>query len=639
MIEARLIADRLAAQTTFEAAFDELRRLGDRGLYAELLSGTTWTGGDGAGTHILGHFQPGRPFRARKMLRASLDVLLLFLVVNAEGPLAAALREDAVSLRFDRTDAMGELDLAPLAALPNLRALGLRRATIAAHPPTLPLDRLEIDATDGIDAAWIAACAPAELILRFPRSNGRRGDELPPSLVRLHLQRLGGPARIERMPLLEVLTTEETPDVLITDCPQLREVRIAGESVLERISGWSGLPALAELRVGGAVGLTTTPSTVHLPPLPSLHTLSIGSPVALSAVPSSVRRFRACLADDAAIAALERPVDLRAMALPAHLGLPPSRGLPPIRDGSELEVLALTGRAVDDADLGRLLTFPRLKRLYLYGTPITSLSAIAGHPTVELVDLRECTQLRNASALATLPRLRVTLMGGACALRPGDLESEIAWTANCQPSPDIDALLQREPPRPTVKRMPRALPADAEALYREVFPLLLRRDYDSIDIAVDEFARADIDAVWAWWLDGVALPDARSLIARLCPRRMSQAEADQPYARHAALRLIGAAPATCAVAEQFRRETGLKSVFASGPGGCFDLSLLAGLPALESAIIGCATLRLPSSPRPDWLPRLTSLHIRASWRDVPERLAIEHQVRTVLPHVPDIVIR
>jgi hypothetical protein len=377
---------------------------------------------------------------------------------------------------------------------------------------------------------------------------------------------------------------------------------------------------------------------VRLPTLPRLRTLLIDGAVRLSGLPATLTHLRLLMPDLAALQGLDRPVELHVPSpgpSPAFntSDIPKSVEFPTLRDGTALEVLNVSGRVITDRTLADVRGFPELRRLHIARTAVTDLSGLKGHPRLEVVDVSDCTALRNIDALATLPALRVVLMAGACAMTPADLPPGIEWMANRQVGPDLDALLKREPPRTTARRLPPGLPRSAARLHAEVFPLMLRRDYDAIDVAVDEFVAAGIPEVWDWWLDGVQMD-------RLSPRRMSQTLTDWPYTRHAALRLIGAAPDTCAVALRLRGETSLRTEARNAPGGRFDLSLLAGLPHLESALIGCFELKLPDSARPEWLPRLTSLHIVTS--SYTERLKpweLEKALRRVLPHVPNVVVR
>lgn len=636
---------RLLHEGTFEAALAELKRARDPGLYAELLSGTTWSPGRGEGDHIYGSLQPGRLFARRGMHRSALDSLLLLLLTEADGPVAAALREEVLSLRLVHGARGGTTDLTPLSALPNLRSLGLDGVNLTGPLPRLDLDRLELVHTPGVPKQWLDAVAPIDF--------WTDGEDVPGSVVRLRLDGTGagghgghgGPC-LAGLPALEELKATWCPGLILRECPRLHSVLCAGSFDLETLASWSALPDLQSLHIENGFS-PQVPSAVRLPTLPRLRTLLIDGAVRLSSLPATVTHLRVSMPDLVVLQGLDRPVELHVPSPAAVVfaggsprpefntsDIPKSVDFPTLRDGTALEVLDVSGRAVTDRSLADIRSFPELRRLHLARTPVADLSGLKGHPRLEVVDISDCTALRNIDALATLPALRVVLMAGACAMTPADLPPGIEWMANRQMGPDVDALLTREPPRTTARRLPPGLPRSAARLYAEVFPLMLRRDYDAIDVAIDEFVAAGIPEVWDWWLDGVQMD-------RLCPRRMSPTLTDWPYTRHAALRLIGAAPDTCAVALRFRGETSLRAEARNAPGGRFDLSLLAGLPHLESALIGCLEMKLPGSARPEWLPRLTSLHIVLS--NPAERLdgprELEKQLRRVLPHVPNVVVR
>lgn len=626
------IATRLIEQGRFAGAFVELQRTGDRGLYAELLSGTTWSagrgagaGGAGGGDHVSGAFHPGRAFGRKGLHRGALDALMLFLVTEAEGPVAAELRDSAVSLRLAHSGWEGGTNLERLGLLPNLRALGLEGVTVNGDLPALKLDQLELVSAAGITGDWLERVAPSDF--------WTDANDIPRSVVRLRIGGTTGPRPpVRDLPLLEDLQAFWTT-LQVRDCPRLRQVRSTGPLDLAVLATWTNLPQLASLCAEGAFAWNRPP--VSLPEMPKLRTLVLDGFVELLSIPPSVTHFGASLMNLAPVAALDAPVELR---VPRAGG---NGELPPIRDSSKLAVLDLSGRAVSETSLETIGCFPALRRLHLRGAPITSLRALQGHPSLEVVDISDCSLLRDIHALGTLPNLKVTLMAGTCGMTPADLPAGVEWTANRQEGPNIDVLLQRERPRLQPRRFPRGLPKSAERLFHDVFPLMLRRDYDSIDVAIDEFAHAEIPEVWDWWLDGVGLPagSAGAASAQLCPRRMSQTQQDQPFARHAALRLIGLAPESCEIAARFRLRTTLRSRFQSGPAGCFDISLLTGLPHLESVVVGCNELKLPGSPHPDWVPRLTSLHV-VSYRPGPEDFrAIEQRLRAALPHVPDIIVR
>ncbi|MSP54074.1 MAG: hypothetical protein EXR69_00470 [Myxococcales bacterium] len=640
----RIIA-RLIEHGGFDRAFGELQGLQDRGLYAELLSGATWSPGrsaagrgdgaaepaEGAADHVTGSFQPGRAFARRGLQRGALDALLLFLVTEAEGPVAAELRESAVSLRLAHFDGAGRPssggpDLRRLSLLPNLRALALNGLTAGERLPALRLDRLELVSTVGVTQSWLDHAAPSDF--------WTDADYVPQSVVRLRLNGTAGThPPIVHLALLEELHARWCSTLHVRACPRLRRVWSIGPLDVASLATWGDLPQLESLRAEGAFGWVR-PSPISLSGMPKLRTLVLDGFVDLLCIPSSVTHLGASLADLSPLATLARPVELR---------LPRAGGdgrLPPLRDASALTILDLSGRDLGDTALNAIRSFSALHQLYLRGTPITSVEPLRGHPSLGVVDISDCTLLRDVHALGTLPNLKVTLMAGACAMTPADLPSAVEWTASRQTGPNIDALLHRDPPTPAARRLPRALPKRAERLFLDVFPLMLRRDYDSIDVAIDEFAHAEIPEVWDWWLDGVDPPGSpRGVYPLLSPRRMSQTQRDQPFARHAALRLIARAPDTCEIAARYRLETTLQTRFYGGPGGCFDLSLLAGLPQLESVVVGCNELKLPGCQRPDWVPRLTSLHVVNYMTSRENPRSVERRLRAVLPHVPDIIVR
>ena len=569
--------------------------------------------------------QPGRQFSRKGMRHGALDALLLFLLAEADGPVAMALREDVLSLRLAPQGPEGAVDIGPLAALPNLRALALEGANVAGPPPPLRLDRLELVAVSGLSLEWLEAAAPADF--------WTNGADVPSSVVRLRLDGTGtgctGRAghSLAGLPLLEELSANWCPALVVKDCPRLHKVACTGSFELAALASWGPLPHLESLSIENGIA-PQPPGEVRLPDLPRLRTLTLDGHARLAALPATITHLSAGTPDLSLLAALDRPIELRV----------PGRGgvgqFPILRDGSALEVLDLSHRRLTDGDLVSVMGFPQLRRLHIAGTSVTNLGGLRGHARLEVLDISDCAALRNVDALANLPALRVVLMAGSCGMTPADLPPALAWVANRQPRPDIEALLKRERPRSVVRRAPPDLPPSAAGLFTDVFPLVLRRDYEAIDVAIDEFVTAGIPEVWDWWLSGVQ-------IDKLLPRRMSHTLTDQPFARHAALRLIGAAPETCAAASRLRLETKLRSEPRTGPGGRFDLSLLAGLPNLESAVVGCSELKLPGSPRPEWLPRLTSLHITLLGRPDPSEKPGElvRRLRWVLPHVPNIAVR
>lgn len=612
------VASALLTRPGFEAAFADLKASGDRGLYAELLSGTTWSPGGGQGDHVFGSLQPGAVLSRKGLPHGALDALLLFLLTHAEGPVAPLLREDITSLRLSHGD-WPSTDLGPLAALPNLRALGLSSVTPVGELPALHLDRLELVSMPALPQAWLDALGTTSV-----RTNG---VQVPSTVVRLRLDGAAESIRdVGGLHRLEELVVGWCANLRVRDCPRLRTARITGAYQAETLAAWRGLPSLEELEIdAGVAPIPRAP--LELPPMPSLRSLVINAYVDLRHLPQGVEHLDVRLAKVEAVEGLARPRVLR-------IGAPGAPGpYPRLRDASALEIIDLTGRAIGDVDLLEVQRSPALRRLHVAGTKVRSLRPLERHPGLEVVDISDCAELQDIAALGTLPKLRVVVMAGACALTPADLPPEVQWTAVRQPHPDIDALVARERPRSVARRMPAALPPEASRLYAEVFPLMLRRDYEAIDVAVDAFAAEDIPAVWDWWLDGVTP-------GRLSPRRMSQTLTDGPYARHAALRLIGAAPSTNARAASLRAMTTLRCPDKEGVGR-FDLSLLAGLPNLESAAVACFELRLPEGPRPDWVPRLTTLQLEMSnFKDRyqrPEDLVA--RVRAVLPHVPNIVVK
>lgn len=173
-----------------------------------------------------------------------------------------------------------------------------------------------------------------------------------------------------------------------------------------------------------------------------------------------------------------------------------------------------------------------------------------------------------------------------------------------------------------------------EWLDADVLPLMCSQDYDSIDVAVDRLVQCNSPEAWEAWLAGVDL-------RHLAPTPMAERGVEQEYMRHAALRLIGAAPETCGVAVALRRGTFLRSFPHRATGGRFDISLLAGLPRLERAELTCSELRLPETPRTDWLPRLKSVAVflLASVGGEGGVRRLEARLRSVLPHVPDVRVR
>jgi hypothetical protein len=199
------------------------------------------------------------------------------------------------------------------------------------------------------------------------------------------------------------------------------------------------------------------------------------------------------------------------------------------------------------------------------------------------------------------------------------------------------------------RSMPSTLPPIAQRLFDEVFPLLTRRDFGAIDVAVDAIAAAEIPEVWDYWLDGLHSRDPKS--KTICPRRFSQAIPDRAFALHATLRLVATAPAACKAAQALRDTTLLKLDF--GYHGAkvqtFDLSLLAGLVDLQSVQLSALHLVVPDSPRPDWLPRLTSLHVvnpmgrpafSGDTTSEPFTKTLLHeQLCRTLPHVRDVQVR
>lgn len=618
MTGAAAVGRALLVEGGFPAAFAALKASGDRGLYAELLSGATWSPGRGEGEHVYGSLQPGKGFARHGLPRGALDALLLFLVANAEGPVAALLREDVTSLRLSH-GGWPATDLGPLRSLPNLRELGLDSVNPVGELPALHLDRLELVSMPALPQAWLDALAPTSV-----RTNGA---QVPNTVVRLLLDGAAESIRdVGGLHRLEELVVGWCTTLRVRDCPRLRTARITGAYQVEHLAAWRGLPSLEELELHA--GVTPPPrAPLELPPLPNLRSLVIDAYVDLRHVPDSVERLEVRLARVEAVERLARPRVLR-------IGAPGAPGpYPRLRDASALEVLDLSGRAIGDLDLLEVQRSPALRRLHVAGTRVRSLRPLERHPSLEVVDISDCAELQDIAALGTLPKLQVVVMAGACALTPADLPPDVQWTAVRQARPDIDALLARERPKSVARRMPAALPPEAARLYTDVFPLVLRRDYEAIDVAVDAFAAEDIPAVWDWWLEGVT-PE------RLCPRRMSQVQTDAPYARHAALRLIGAAPSTNARAASLRTMTTLRCPSRDAPGGRFDLSLLAGLPNLESASISCVELRLPEGPRPDWVPRLTTLQLEMwNFKDRYQRPAdLVARVRAVLPHVPNVVV-
>lgn len=625
MTSVAAVASALLTRPGFEAAFADLKASGDRGLYAELLSGTTWSPGREQGDHVYGSLQPGPVLSTRVyttnpkgLPRGALDALLLFLLTHAEGPVAPLLREDITSLRLSHGD-WPATDLGPLAALPNLRALGLSSVNPVGELPALHLDRLDLVTTPGLPQAWLEAVGPSVM-----RTNG---GQVASTVVRLRLD--GAPESVREvggLHRLEELVVGWCTHLRVRDCPRLRTVHITGAYVTETLASWKGLPSLEELVLESCVAPIPR-APLELPPLPRLRVLVIPAWVDLVQLPESVERLDVRLARVESVERLLRPRELR-------IGAPGAPGpYPRLRDPSALLILDLSGRTIEDGDLLEVQRAPALQRLHVARTPLRSLRALERHPSLQVVDVSDCADLRDISALGTLPQLRVVIMAGACALTPADLPPDVQWTATLRPAPDLDALLARERPKPVGRRLPASLPPSAARLYAEVFPLMLRRDYDAIDVAIDAFSAEDIPAVWDWWLDGVT-PE------RLCPRRMSQTLADATYARHAALRLVGAAPATNARAAGIRQVTTLRCPDKDTKGGRFDLSLLAGLPNLESAFITCTEVRVPDGPRPEWVPRLTSLHLDV-WnpRDRfqrPDELVA--RVRAALPHVTNIVV-
>ncbi len=622
------LAARLLAPSTFSEAFTDLCDRADRGLYAELLSGTTWTPGRGEGDHIYGHFLPGPLFSRKGMPRSSLNPLLLFLLQEAEGPLAATLREEAVSLFLAHQGAA--TNLASLACLPNLRALRLEGCALVGPAPALRLQALEVTGCSGLELGWMEAASPSEL--------WTDGDAFPRSVERLRLRVPDepGPRWVRDLPRLTHLTAIWCGGgLVVTNCPQLRVVKVEGAFHAPRLDRWSGVPMLEVLEVEAE---PPGAALVHLPEAPRLQSLALGGrAIALASLPPSVTHLDVSLVDCTPIHRLLRPMELR-LRHPGGVG-----GWPKPVDGSALTVLDLSDRVLRDADLHGVHAFPALRRLHIAGTAVRSLAGLTGHPALQVVDISRCAQLEDIRALGSLPALKVTVMAGACAMTPSDLPAAVHWTANRQLGPNLDALVQRETPRVRARRLPASLPREAERLFHDVFPLLTRRDFGAIDVAVDEFVSADIPEVWDYWLDGL-------LVRTLSPRRFSQAQGDHPFTLHATLRLVGTAPETCRAADPLRSATSLKLQFnyAAGISGRFDLSLLAGLPQLESVDLSCMDIVVPTGPRPDWLPRLTTLHVRSptmqlSLRNHSERSSalgrLEREIRELLPHVRDVLVR
>ena len=635
---------RLTQNETFEEAFLELQQREDPGLYAELLSGASWTDFVRADFAVTGFgmLHPGplllRSAMHRGMHRTALNVLLLFLTARAEGPVAAALRAQVLSLQFNHWAWDGVTDLQPLSAFPNLNALRIYGCRVRSPLPGLRLHTLDVEASDGIEDDWIVRTAPLHL-----RTDG---SAVPRSVVRLELTAPAAPSQtaILDCPDLEALTLRGRSALVIRDCPRLRVVRAHDHVGSFTFSAWSTLPNLEVLEIRSEPDVHGAAAKCALPDLPALRELMLtGRPVDLAHVPATVQRLEAPLMDCKSLSALQRPTELR-IAHPRGRG-----GWPQVQDATALITLDLSGRAVSDADLQGVHRSPALQRLHVANTDVTRLDALHGHASLALLDLSGCAELRDVRALSSLPALRVTRITGRCGIDPKDLPSAQQWTANQQVQPDIEALLRRTPPTARRLTMPAGLPKSAEPLLDAIFPLLHRRSFEAIDVAVDAIVAADIPKVWDHWLDGMQSwnPQAKAI----CPRRFSQAIPDRAYVLHATLRLIGTAPATCAAAEPLRRATTLKLDFGylSAKVHSFDLSLLAGLIELESVQLSSVHLVVPDSPRPDWLPRLTSLHIHNP-RPAPGSPSVSRsgpspypmlreQLCRTLPHVRDVQVR
>ncbi len=635
---------RLTQNESFESAFSELRRREDPGLCAELLSGSGWSDfvrGEHAVTGF-GMLQPGPTLllsaTQRGMHRGALNMLLLFLAARAEGPIAAALRANVLSLQFNHWGWEGNTDLSLLSAFPNLRALRIFGCRVGSPMPAIRLQTLDLHANIGIAEDWIVKAEPLHL--------DTDGSAVPRSVVRLQLTAPQSPSasHILGCPDLEELTLRRRADLVVRECPRLRVIRADEHLGGVAFSEWSDLPKLEVLVIRNEPSTTDRSDTIDLPELPMLHELRLtGRPVSLAHVPPTVQRLEAALTDCSVLRRLQRPAELR-IAHPGGTG-----GWPNVLDPSALVHLDLSGRSLIDADLRSAQQSPALQQLHLADTDITSLEGIKSHAGLALLDLSGCAKLRDVRALASLPSLRVTRLAGRCGVAPHDLPLGQQWTANRQPNPDIQRLLERTPPKPRNQTIPSGLPRSAEQLVNEVFPLLQRRNFESIDVAVDAIAVADIPKVWDYWLEGMQgwTPQTRMI----CPRRFSQAIPDRAFVIHATLRLIGTAPATCVAAQPLRRATALKLDFGylMATVHSFDLSLLASLVELESVQLASMHLVVPSSPRPDWLPRLTSLHVNnprpspaspsgARTEPIPTRL-LHEQLCRALPHVRDVQVR
>ena len=635
---------RLTHTDTFDAAFRALKQRDDPGLYAELLSGAGWSDFVREDLEVtgFGKLQPGpRLLRSAThggMHRGALNGLLLFLTARAEGPIAEALRAQVLSLQFNHWGWEGNTDLQRLAAFPNLNALRLVGCRVASPMPVLRLRTLDVQANIGIDDDWINAAAPLNL----------RTDSgtAPRSVVRLEMNATQQPSRthIVGYPDLVELTLRGRADLVVRDCPRLRVVRAYEHAGRVVFSAWSALPNLEVLEIRSEPTVNDDPATLHLPDLPALRDLTLtGHPVDLANVPVTVRRLEAPLTDCSTLNHLQRPTEL-------HIAHPGGRGgWPRVLNASALLTLDLSGRVLVDADLLRVHESPDLQRLHLADTGIACLDALKSHAGIALLDLSGCANLGDVSALSSLPALRVTRIARRCGINVHELPVAQQWTANGQLNPDLQALLQRTPPKLSPRTLPSGLPRSAQRLVDKVFPLLQRRSFEAIDVAVDAISEADIPKVWDYWLDG--LQSWNSQTKTICPRRFSQAVPDRAFVLHATLRLIGTAPASCAAAEPLRRATALKLDFGylAAKVHSFDLSLLAGLVELESVWLSSMHIVMPDSPRPDWLPRLTSLHVsnpRPAPAESPDsrsgpspKQLLHEQLCRTLPHVCDVQVR
>lgn len=633
-VASRLV-ERLCARATFGAALDELQKANDPALCAELLAGATWSRGVGMDDRIRGGLRPGPRLKARILPRALLDALLLYLVTHSDSLEARAIRDLTTALRVTRKSADGAFDMAPLAALPNLRSLALIGVCVQDPPPRLRLDRLELTDTSGLSREWLEAAAPADF--------WTNSEDVPRSVVRLCID--GGCPEpwlmcdllLPDLPLLEELQATDCSTMGLSGFPRLRSVTLKGSYPVEVLGELGDLPALETLSVEHVFN-PEEGERFDLGAAPRLRRLSVGGIAMFSALPRTVTHLQAFLSDLAPLAVLDRPVELRLGGIrrESRPTTPFPSPLGAIRDGSALTLLDVSDRDLTEHALFAVRRFPGLRRLHLARTAVTHLDGIANHPRIEVIDVSDCERLADVSALATLPSLRVVVMAGACGVTPAQLPTELQWAATVQRDPDIEALLtvahRQRPPND----LPLDLPASATRLYHEAFPLMLSRDYDAIDVAIDQFVQADIPEVWDWWLHGVDLD-----LEGLWPYGMPRGDLDRPFARHAALRLIGAAPETCSNAASQRQCTRLSnSNFDDCSGGRFDLSLLAGLPNLETVRICIFEIKLPDSPRPDWLPRLQTLVVLQSGdnRHRHDNWKLERRLRQVLPHVPTIVV-